>query len=205
MSECGDQPASERKRTTSHSDKAARAFVSIRAPEAFKAGQDVRAWLQRLDQYFSATNIDDTITQANTLANALSNDVHAALYKLKLSKETWNDPSSLKTILIRQYDDTKTLQTYANEFRNAKQDDNESIIAFFDRVYYLALQAYPKFQERDDIDDVMTSLVQGRFVEGLRSATIRCELLFHPVDNLPAPEDRAGELEQCEKIGTGQG
>jgi hypothetical protein len=51
----------------------------------------------------------------------------------------------------------------------------------------------------------MTSLVHGRFVEGLRSATIRCELLFHPVENLPALKDRAHELEQCEKIGTGQG
>jgi hypothetical protein len=27
-------------------DRAARAFVSIRAPEPFNAGQDVRAWLQ---------------------------------------------------------------------------------------------------------------------------------------------------------------
>jgi hypothetical protein len=92
-----------------------------------------------------------------------------------------------------------------NEFQNAKQADNETIIAFFDRVYYLALQAYPKFQERDDIDELMVSLVQGRFVQGLRSQTIRNELLFHPVDDLTALKDRAHKLEQCEKVGTTQG
>jgi hypothetical protein len=92
-----------------------------------------------------------------------------------------------------------------NEFQNAKQADNETIITFFDRVYYLALQAYPRFQERNDIDELMASLVQGRFVQGLRCHTIRNELLFHPVDDLTALKDRAHELEQCEKGGTGQG
>jgi hypothetical protein len=98
MNECGDEYASTSKRTMANSDSTARAFVSIRASEAFKAGQVVRAWLQRLDQYFTAANIVDEVTQANTLANALSNDVHAALFKLKLSQETWNDPRALKTI-----------------------------------------------------------------------------------------------------------
>jgi hypothetical protein len=65
MNECGDE------RVVSSVDKTARAFASIRAPEAFKVGQDVRAWLQRLDHYFTAANIADSITQANTLANAL--------------------------------------------------------------------------------------------------------------------------------------
>jgi hypothetical protein len=50
MSECGDEREPTRKRTVSNSERTARAFVSIRAHEAFKAGQDVRAWLQRLDQ-----------------------------------------------------------------------------------------------------------------------------------------------------------
>jgi hypothetical protein len=99
VNECGDEC------TLSNSDNTARAFASIRAPEAFKACQDVRAWLQRLDRYFTAGNIVDLITQANTLANALSNDVHAALFKLKLNPNTWSDPSALRTILIRQYDD----------------------------------------------------------------------------------------------------
>jgi hypothetical protein len=120
--------------------------------------------------------------------------VHAALFKLKLNQNTWNDPTALKTILIRQYDDSKTAQTYMNEFQNAKQADNETVIAFFDRIYYHALQAYPKFQERDDFEELMVSLVQGRFVQGLRSQTIRNELLFHPVNDLTALKDRAHEL-----------
>jgi hypothetical protein len=144
VSECGDEREPTRKRTVSNSEKTARAFVSIRAPEAFKAGQDVRAWLQRLDQYFTAANIVDEVTQANTLANALSNDVHAALVKLKLSQETWNDPRALKTILVRQYDDSKTTQTYVNEFQNARQGDNETIIAFFDRVYFFGVTGLPE-------------------------------------------------------------
>jgi hypothetical protein len=130
MSECGDEREPTRKRTVSNSEKTARAFVSIRKPEAFKVGQDVRASLQRLDQHFTAANIVDEVTQANTLANALSSDVHAALFKLKLSQETRNDPRALKAILTRQYDDSKTTQTYVNEFQNAKQCDNETIIAF---------------------------------------------------------------------------
>jgi hypothetical protein len=108
MNECGDEYASTSKRTMANSETTASAFVSIRAPEAFKAAQDVRAWLQRLDQYFTAANIVDEVTQANTLANALRNDVHAALFKLKLGQETWNDPRALETILARQLDDNKT-------------------------------------------------------------------------------------------------
>jgi hypothetical protein len=101
MSECGDTREPVRQRLTSNSEKTAHAFVSIRAPEAFKAGQDTRAWPKRLEQYFSAANVTDSVSQANTLANALSNYVHAALFKLKLSQETCNDPKALKTILIR--------------------------------------------------------------------------------------------------------
>jgi hypothetical protein len=92
-----------------------------------------------------------------------------------------------------------------NEFQNARQGDNETIIAFFDRVYLLALQVYPKFQEREDVDGLMASLVQSRFVQGLRSHTIKNELLFHPVSDLPALRDRAHEFEQWENMGTSQG
>jgi hypothetical protein len=51
----------------------------------------------------------------------------------------------------------------------------------------------------------MTPLVQGRFVEGPRSAEIRCGLPFHPVNDFSALKDRAHELEQCEQVATGQG
>jgi hypothetical protein len=87
---------------TSRVDRAARAFVSIHATEPFGAGQDLRARLQRLDHYFTAANIENGVTQASTLASTLSSDVHASLFKLHLSKETWNDPNSLKAVLIRQ-------------------------------------------------------------------------------------------------------
>jgi hypothetical protein len=188
---------------TSRIDSAAR--VSIRAPELFEAGRNVRAWLQRLDHYFTAANIEDDVTQANTLASALSSDVRASLFKLHLSKETWNDPSSLKAVLIQQYDDRKTGQTYTSAFNSAQQGEQEGILAFFDRVYHLAVQAYPKLTEREDIEDVVSSLVQGQFIEGLRSDTIRYELLFHPIEEVQALKDRAYTLEQSEKAATLQG
>jgi hypothetical protein len=103
----------------------------------------------------------------------LSSDEHASLSKLHLSKETWNHPSSLRAVAIRQYDNRKTVQTYASAFNNAQQDEQESILAFFDRVYYLAMQAYAKLIERKEVQDIVSSLVQGRFIEGPRSGAIR--------------------------------
>lgn len=72
------------------------ALVSTRQPEAYKMGQNVRAWIQRLDEHFIAVNMADTIQQGSAIANVLNNEVHAAIFKLNMPLETWSDPNRLR-------------------------------------------------------------------------------------------------------------
>ena len=74
------------------------------------------------DQYFLAANINDSITQASTLANALSNEVHAALYKLKLPSTIWNDPSMLKPYY---YNSTMTAKRLKRMRMNSATPDKQ--------------------------------------------------------------------------------
>lgn len=110
----------------------------------------------------------------------------------------------LQVLLSGQYDDRKAAEAYANEFCNARQTDQETVVVFFGRVRYLALQAYPTFQVREDADEVISPQLKGKFIECLRCTTIRRVLIFHTLAETQDLKRRANGPEHCEKIVTPQ-
>ena len=167
----------------------------LKAPSEFKKGHDIRAWLTRVREFCAGSGITDPETIAGLMMSSLHDDVHAPLLKLNYDPQVFRNPAAIATILMVNYGDTKTASQHGAEFRAMVQKESESASEYFDRLYVSAMQAHPGHAHLSVDSRELFDLIAERYVDGLRSATVRHSLLLQLPATLFDLKIRARELE----------
>ena len=177
--------------------------IALKAPEMYKIGADILAWLARMQNYLRTARINTQREAASRLANGLSQDAYAAMFNLDLPERVWNSYDELVEQLKRKFGDQRTVAAYIADFRTTKQQPNEDAGTFLDRVAHTARKAFPTVFAGNE-DDAQRELIKHQFVEGLRAKEVRRTLLFVPTETLALLRELAVNLEKNElTIGPG--
>ena len=100
------------------------------------------------------------------------------------------------------FGDCKTLNSYRAELASAKQQNDEVVSDFFDRLYGLLLAAYPNNDPETNV--VMRELFVSQYIGGLRLTTLRTAMLRLQYDSLRELREKAIEYEAAKSIATAQ-
>ena len=107
----------------------------------------------------------------------------------------FRNPAAIATILMVNYDDTKTSSQHGVEFRAMIQKESENSSEYFDRLYVCAIKAHPGHAHMSIDSRELFDLIAERYVDGLRSASVRQALLMRLPTTLFDLKIRARELE----------
>lgn len=178
------------------------ARLKLPTPTMYRPSHNIEAWLGRMDLHMHHINVHSSKKRALTYASYLSPEAYDRLWKLRLPETVWTDGDALRKQLRLVFGECKTLNSYRSEFMNAKQQTDEVVAEFFDRLYGLLLAAYPNNDPSEN--QVMQELFASHFIGGLRSATLRTVMLRVQYTDLSELREAAVEHEAAESIGTGQ-
>jgi hypothetical protein len=174
------------------------ASYTLQMPEIFKEGHNVEDWLKRMRQYFVGNGLTDQMRISGILGGRLSAEVHSALNDMQLSDEVWNDPVQLGAVLLEVYGDQRTVNDYRTELNAMRQQPNESVTRFFDRMYACAARAFPSQAAFGPNSVQMFDQMGTTYVNALRCVNSRRVLILDNPKSLRELKLRAQELEACE-------
>ena len=173
-------------------------MMQVRAPDVFKAGHDVRCFIQRVQAHWAAVGVRNSEQRAMNLAGLLDQSVYRAMRALHLDEAIWNDSDKLSSALIEKYADRRTPAAYQQDFLNDKQAPKQSVAEFYDHLLDLCVRGYPTTVGNEAC---LFELMKSRFLNGLSSATIVMMLRAkNNLDTAASLKKRAIELEEAELI-----
>ena len=149
------------------------ASYTLQMPEIFKEGHNIEDWLKRMRQYFVGNGLTDQTRISGILGGRLSAEVHSALNDMQLSDAVWNDPVQLGAVLLEVYGDQRTVNDYRTELNAMRQQPNETVTRFFDRMYACAARAYPSQAVFGPNSVQMYDMMGTIYVNALRCANSR--------------------------------
>ena len=185
--------------TVATTDTSTTTPVKIKAPESYKAQYNIRAWIDRVTAFLNATQTTCSKQRAAVLASLLSNDVYETVSALNWNNQVWHDYTALASALIAKFEDTKTQMSWERDFQSAKQEHDERIRDFFDRLSTLFHKAHPE-SSSTEVSTLHFSVFRNQFINGARDVNVRRGLTQNPLNSLRELKERAILLEDAESI-----
>ena len=122
-------------------------MVQVRAPDVFKAGHDVRCFIQRVQAHWAAVGVRNREQRAMNLAGLLDQSVCRAMRALQLNEAVWTDSDQLNAALIEKYADRRTPAAYQQDFLSDKQAPKQSGPSFTTTCWNCVYAAIPRWSE----------------------------------------------------------
>ena len=181
-----------------------------RAPQSFQCEEDKNLaaefdlWLEDFESYCELQEVKLSSQKRQLLLNLGGLDIRRAVKGLEIGNSL--DPAEeggerdvytpVKTALKRYFKPSVNITTERHIFRARKQLEGESVIAYVGTLRALAAKC--QFDETT-VDSIVNCLIRDQLIEGLRSGSIRRELLAISSLTLADAVAKAVGLETAEK------
>jgi len=134
-------------------------------------GGDIECYLERLEQYFIATDIDGNEKRRAILLGSIGDDTYRTLKNLTYPKNPKDETyDKLNEILRKQYRPPRLVVAERFRFRGAKQEPGQSVNDF-------ALNLKKLSSTCEFVGDQWEQNLRDQFICGLRSVTTQEKLL----------------------------